>query len=538
MKLNKIIILLYLFLTNQNLVNNGVYNILFKNSYIYYYKGKILLSNEFKYPNTFIRIRKISGNFNETLFSIQEIDKRYILSYLDSQEIIFNKKKNTIKLWNFIKINENNYIIKNSNNCYIVFKKEKFICDNIPIEQASQFNIIKIFKEVGDINNIFIRQLIENEPIDILIKYIDLKDQNLKRNGIHQIEKDYDNEELRYAIRSILMNIPWIRKIFILMPNEKVRFFKEYKLIKDKIIYVNDKDFLGYDSSNCNAFLFRYWKMKKFGISDNVIVMDDDCFIGSKLEKSDFFYVKNGKVVPSIITSHFIKLDKKIIESNCDIYRKKAQNSKEEQNDDIFNYSKFLTFNFVLNFFNKTYEDNIYLPKFTHNAIPVNLNDVKEIYDLVYHSKYRNTTLESLFRHYEYLQFQIFLVSYTFIKYNKKIKDISYKFIKINNTLSSNFKASLFCINKGPGNYSSLKLLEAKMVMEYLFPTPSPYEIIDYSAINLSYNIAYIMDEKLRIYENEIKNSKNIISIISIKYNILIIILFLVIKINIACKND
>ena len=46
-------------------------------------------------------------------------------------------------------------------------------------------------------------KIIENEAIDILIKYIDLRDPSLKRNGIHQIEKDFDNEELRYSIRSI-----------------------------------------------------------------------------------------------------------------------------------------------------------------------------------------------------------------------------------------------------------------------------------------------------------------------------------------------
>ena len=144
--------------------------------------------------------------------------------------------------------------------------------------------------------------------------------------------------------------------------------------------------------------------------------MDDDCFIGSKLQKSDFFHVKDGKVVPSIITSHFLKLDKKIIESNCNIYREKAKNSKEEQNEDIFKYSKFLTFNFILNLFNKSYDDHIYVPKYTHNAIPINLNDVKEIYDLVYQSKYRHTTLESLYRHYEYIHFQIFVLSYRHFK--------------------------------------------------------------------------------------------------------------------------
>ena len=174
---------------------------------------------------------------------------------------------------------------------------------------------------------------------------------NLQRDGIHQIEKDFDNEELRYSIRSIIQNIPWVRKIYILMPNEKVRYFKDYNFINDKIIYVKDKDLLGYDSSNYNAFLYRYWQMKKFGISDNIIVMDDDCFIGHKLEKSDFFYIKKGKVVPSIITSNFIKIDKKEVDKKYEEYEMKAINSNQEQNEDAFLYSKYLTFSYILNIF-------------------------------------------------------------------------------------------------------------------------------------------------------------------------------------------
>ena len=180
--------------------------------------------------------------------------------------------------------------------------------------------MINIYFEVNkrkQLNNI---DLINKEPVDILIKYIDLEDPNLKRNNIHQIEKDFDNEELRYSIRSILTNIPWIRKIFILMPNEKVRYFKEYNIIKEKIVYVKDRDLLGYESSNTNAFLFRYWKMKKFGISDNIIVMDDDYFIGEKILKSDFFQIMNGKVVPSIITSNFEKIDRDYVQKNKNIY--------------------------------------------------------------------------------------------------------------------------------------------------------------------------------------------------------------------------
>ena len=132
-------------------------------------------------------------------------------------------------------------------------------------------------------------------------------------------------------------------------------------------------------SSNCNAFLFRYWKMKDFGISDNIIIMDDDYFIGKYLEKSDFFYVKNGKVVPTIITSNFIKIDHQSIDENINLYEKKAKTDYRAQNNDVFLYSKYLTYKFILNVFNISYNENIYIPNFTHNAIPINLNEVKEI---------------------------------------------------------------------------------------------------------------------------------------------------------------
>ena len=135
----------------------------------------------------------------------------------------------------------------------------------------------------------------------------------MKRKGIKQIYKDFDNEELRYSLRSILENIPWVRKIFILMPNKKVKFLKSSHEIKEKIIYINDRDLLGYDSANIYAFTFNLFKMEKFNISKNFIYMEDDFFIGKPLNKSDFFYYdeKEKKVLPYILTSNFEEINKK-----------------------------------------------------------------------------------------------------------------------------------------------------------------------------------------------------------------------------------
>ena len=412
-------------------------------------------------------------------------------------------------------------------------KKTKVFCLDIKLYEATQFKIIRIFSEVNENKSFYYFNLLNNEPIDIIIKYIDLKDPNLKRTGIHQIEKDYDNEELRYSIRSIFKNIPWVRKIFILMPNEKVRYFKDYNLIKEKIVYVKDKDILGYESSNSNAFQFRLWKMKKFGASDNIILMDDDCFIGGKLKKSDFFYIKNGEVMPLIITSNFLRIDKNTAGKNYIFYEKKIRNNNEEQNQEAFLYSKYLTLSFILNLFNVSFKESIYIPDFTHNAIPINLKDIKEAYDLIYNSKYKYPTLDCKYRIPGYIQFQTFMISYSFIKYDKKVKNIPNKYIRLNNSISEDYKFQLFCINKGAGNYSYLNFYKAKIIMEYLFPNPTIYEISDNSIINLSFNTVYSMNQIIKINEKQITNMVIKLAFFDVEKLLLLIIIFIIIKINI-----
>ena len=46
------------------------------------------------------------------------------------------------------------------------------------------------------------------------------------------------------------------------MPNEKIKYAKSLDEIEDKIVYVKDKDLLGYDSANIQSFLFRLDKME------------------------------------------------------------------------------------------------------------------------------------------------------------------------------------------------------------------------------------------------------------------------------------
>jgi hypothetical protein len=239
--------------------------------------------------------------------------------------------------------------------------------------------------------------------------------------------------------------------------------------------------------------------MEKFGISNNFIAMDDDCFIGRPLKKEDFFYVKNGTVTPALITSNLRKINKTLVENKLTKYKNIINRTNDEQTSAIFKYSLYLSYLFIINIFN----ESLYLPIHTHNAIPLNLKEVKEIYNLIYQSKYKSTTLDCLYRHIETLQFQCLIISYTFIKYNKRVNNIPYKLIQNQDSYNEDYSNySLFCINTGSHNYSITTFMISKIVMQYLFPTPSPYEIIDNDLSQLSYKTIIRLMKKIQKLKN------------------------------------
>ena len=161
----------------------------------------IKLSSKYVYPNTFFRIVKSDTKYNDIFYYIEEIQMNNKLSISKNNELILHNQINNYELWKFVKINENEYLIENYNHCFIKINNEKIICDNIPPSKETFFQLNKIYVENSKLApNHYKSSILNKEPVDVLIKYIDLNDPELKRNGIHQIEKDIDNEELRYSI--------------------------------------------------------------------------------------------------------------------------------------------------------------------------------------------------------------------------------------------------------------------------------------------------------------------------------------------------
>ena len=405
-----------------------------KDQYLYR-KNKIPTISSLQQQFRFINI------FNNYYITTRR-DKNF-LGIDDNNRILFYKNVsgiNHLKVsWKLIKVYEKKYILKNIyNNKYIEENNNFFQCINIPDFSPNNakflkininfiFEILKLF-EIGFLNKKHIN-IINKEPVDIIIKYIDLYDKKINRTGINQIKKDFDNEELRYSIRSIFQYIPWIRRVYILMPNEKVSFFKITDEICEKIVYIKDKDLLGFESANNPAFLFNLYKVEKFGVSKNFIYMDDDYFIGKALKKYDFFYYDEKKkaVVPYIISNIFSVLNKTFVQSRFNELFK-IKDSLQPHCGNAF----WLQFYSGEKYFIDRYKNiSLIYTEFTHNAISENTEELKEIYEEAKNYKYFNETINSRERYILTLTHQHFVNLYQLNFMKKKVHSIKWKYISI-----------------------------------------------------------------------------------------------------------
>ena len=364
----------------------------------------------------------------------------------------------------------------------------------IELSKKYLFNFLKLY-EKGNLKQSHLK-FIEKEPIDLVIKYIDLTDKSLSRIGITQIYKDKDNEELRYSLRSILEYLPWIRKIYILMPNLKVRYFKSVEQIKEKIVYIKDKDVLGFDSANIFAFTFNLYKLEKFGISKNFIYMEDDFFIGKLLKKFDFFYYdeKKKKVLPYVLTKNFQELNKnEIINNYNNLFKIKDLIHPHSH------YGWWLSIYSTERYFIQRYKEPLINTFFTHNAISENMDDLKEIFNEIKNYEYFNETLFYKERFILTLNQPHFVNLYQLNIKHKKVNSIPYKYIEIEKIHKYKLNSPLFVINTS-GNHIPLtrQYKIQKKIIEKRFPFQSKYEIIDFENIKKYFlkriyiNILYI----------------------------------------------
>ena len=458
-------------------------------------KGKVQFSSKKGGKEQNFRIIPAGNNKNSYYIIAKSFNKKIGIN--DNGDLILYNLDDLTNIektrWNFIKIEDKKYFLQNAfNKKYVEIKNRKEgkntiyypICtsdlakENEKIDSEKTSNTFKysFFKLCDEVKlkpeHIAI---IDKEPVDIVIKYIDLTDKNLNREGITQIKKDEDNEELRFSVRSILQYIPWIRKIFILMPNEKVKYFKPIEEINGKFVYVKDKDLIGFDSANSVVFQFNLQNMTKFGLSENFILIDDDYFFGKPVKKSDFFYYdeKLKKVVPAVLTDDFSEMVKsEVMNEYNKLWRRK--NSIKPHAFNGWKISQLSAFKLLL----EQYDMPFIFAGFSHNAISLNVNDLKEIYELVV-NKYENANnfLKSKIRTIYDLQPQSLFNAYNFNIKKRLVHSIPYEYYDIAFLDGKSLDIELFVLNtSGDRKYTAEQQKKAKNLLEKKFPLPTPFE--------------------------------------------------------------
>ena len=452
----------------------------------------LILEKNSRKKNAIFYIRKCDNLIQN------ETDKIFYFIYtiINNNRLCINDHNNTIKFcikensedilkWSIIKKeNIEGYIIKNKksglyigiNSIYDENLPSNILTVKNDANNATIFQFYKMYEEYIPHDT----ELLRREPIDVLIKYIDLKDPNLERNKIKQIKKDEDNDELKYCLRSILKNIPWVRTIFILMPNNRVKFLKSQKELKEKIIFVKDKDLIGFDSASIYTFQFNLWRMKKYGLSENFILMDDDYFINHPLNKSELFYEENNKIVPLMITNDYYLMNEKKIKLQHKYHFLIAKKDKT-QSEEAFLLRQLSSLKFMYEIFGKD-KSRDKLPlieaSFSHNALPLKLSDIKEVYDYVLNKyKYYKETLYSLDRNIYSLHFQTLILSYVMNRYKRKVYGISCSFIDIKDYHKYETKDKLFVINTSDKEYDKNIFIQEKQFLENKFNIPTKYEL-------------------------------------------------------------
>ena len=463
----------------------------------------------------------ITSSYEDSYFIIsRQENKRLGVDVLNNLKFYNLDDNKDIKktYWKFINYNniQNVYLIQNVfSQKFLEINQEdnKLICKNIVIynplnnlnqvKKNSLFIFLKLFENL-QIRPIDIEKL-KNEPIDVFMKYTDYTDKTLNRTGINEKIKEKDMEELKYSIRSIFKYIPWIRKIFIVMPNDKVRFFKDIEAIRDKIVYIKEKDIIGFDTANSAPLQFNLYKLEKYGISQNFIYMDDNYFIGGNLKKTDLFYYddKSKKVVPAIVNNFYFELNRKEIDRNYDeLFNKKDKLSPYDFPG--WRITMLASEKLILD----NYNISIIGSDFTHNAIPLNINDLKEIYDLII-SKYKfaNDTLNSLDKNVLNLQPQHLFCLYGLNIKKREVHPISYNLLQLEDLKTEYLYTKFFGLLTG-GEYSE-KHEAAKMVLQSRYPEPIKYEI-EYvekkDEIKEEKDSTYIDKKELRHMEEVFKN--------------------------------
>ncbi|MGP5001813.1 stealth conserved region 3 domain-containing protein [Glutamicibacter ardleyensis] len=157
------------------------------------------------------------------------------------------------------------------------------------------------------------------EPIDAVYTWVDSSDPKWRSSyheykelipaGIsHASSRDLarytSRDELKYSLRSLEMNLPWIRNIYIVSAGQVPEWLKsshsKITIIDHEEIFSSPEDCL--PTFNSHAIETQISRID--GLSEHFIYVNDDIFFGRPLSPNTF-YTGGGHVRYSLATAHF-----------------------------------------------------------------------------------------------------------------------------------------------------------------------------------------------------------------------------------------
>jgi hypothetical protein len=140
-----------------------------------------------------------------------------------------------------------------------------------------------------------------DQPIDAVVMWVDGSSEEFqraeekalaeeKRKGkavVHSAARHRDNGELRYLLRSIEHNMPWVRHIYVVTNGQRPSYVN---FDVPGISQVSHSEiFPDPESLPCfNSFVIDSYLHNIEGLTDNFLRFSDDFFVGRKIEKAEF----------------------------------------------------------------------------------------------------------------------------------------------------------------------------------------------------------------------------------------------------------